>query len=89
MAKGHWIACYRPVSAPAKLAEYAKLGGPAPIAAGGKALARGGTAEVFEAGVEQRTVLLEFESVEKASRPMTAKAIGLPEPFSTTRRSVT
>ena len=26
MAKGYWIACYRSVSDPAKLAEYAKLG---------------------------------------------------------------
>lgn len=66
MAKGYWIACYRSVSDPAKLAEYAKLGGPALIAAGGKVLARGGTAKVFEAGIEQRTVVLEFESVEKA-----------------------
>jgi uncharacterized protein (DUF1330 family) len=66
MAKGYWIACYRSVSDPAALAEYAKLGGPALIAAGGKVLARGGTAKVFEAGIEQRTVVLEFESVEKA-----------------------
>ena len=66
MAKGYWIACYRSVSDPAALAEYAKLGGPALIAAGGKVLARGGTARVFEAGLEQRTVVLEFESVEKA-----------------------
>ena len=65
MAKGYWIACYRSVSDPTKLAEYAKLGGPALIAAGGKVLARGGTAKVFEAGVDQRTVVLVFESVEK------------------------
>lgn len=66
MAKGYWIACYRSVSNPDKLAEYAKLGGPALIAAGGRVLARGGTAKVFEAGIEQRTVVLEFDSVEKA-----------------------
>ena len=66
MPKGYWIACYRSVSDPVALAQYAKLGGPALIAAGGKILARGGTAKAFEAGIEQRTVLLEFESVEKA-----------------------
>jgi uncharacterized protein (DUF1330 family) len=66
MAKGYWIACYRSVSNPTALAEYAKLAGPALVAAGGTVLARGGAAKVFEAGIEQRTVLLEFESVERA-----------------------
>lgn len=66
MAKGYWIACYRSVSDAAALAEYAELGGPALVAAGGKVLARGGTAKVFEAGIEQRSVILEFESVGKA-----------------------
>ncbi len=66
MPKGYWIACYRSVSNPEALAEYAKLGAPALIAAGGKILARGGTAQTFEAGVAQRTVLIEFDSVAQA-----------------------
>jgi uncharacterized protein (DUF1330 family) len=66
MGKGYWIACYRSVSAPTALEEYAKLGGPALVAAGGTVLARGRPAKVFDAGLEQRTVLLEFESVERA-----------------------
>jgi uncharacterized protein (DUF1330 family) len=70
MAKGYWIACYRSVSDPAALAEYAKLGGPALIAAGGKVIARGGTAKVFEAGIEQRTVILEFGKRRESHRSL-------------------
>src|ERR1700704_5448635 len=57
MAKAYWIACYRSISNPAALAEYAKLAGPAIIAGGGRFLARGGTAKTYEAGIDQRTVL--------------------------------
>lgn len=66
MAKAYWIVCYRSVSDPAALVEYAKLSAPAVIAAGGTILARGKTAKVFEAGIDERTVIIEFESVEKA-----------------------
>lgn len=66
MAKAYWISCYRSVSNPDALAAYAKLAGPAMAAAGGRFLARGGVAKTYEAGLEQRTVLLEFDSLEKA-----------------------
>jgi uncharacterized protein (DUF1330 family) len=66
MAKGYWIAFYRSVSDPNALAEYAKLAGPAIQAGGGKFIARGGTAKTFEAGIDQRVVVIEFESVERA-----------------------
>ena len=66
MPKAYWIACYRSVSDPAALAAYAKLGAAALTAAGGKVLARGEPAKVFDAGLNQRTVLIEFESVEQA-----------------------
>jgi uncharacterized protein (DUF1330 family) len=66
MAKGYWIACYRSISNPDALAEYAKLAGPAIAAAGGRFLARGNAAKAYEAGVTQRVVLIEFDSVEKA-----------------------
>jgi uncharacterized protein (DUF1330 family) len=56
MAKAYWIACYRSISNPGALAEYAKLAGPAIIAGGGRFLARGGTAKTYEAGIDQRTV---------------------------------
>ena len=64
MPKAYWVGCYRKISDQAALAEYAKLAGPAIIAGGGRFLARGGVAKVFEAGVSERTVLIEFESAE-------------------------
>jgi uncharacterized protein (DUF1330 family) len=66
MAKAYWVACYRSVSNPAALAAYAKLAGPAIESAGGRFLARGGVFKTFEAGLDQRTVVIEFDSVEKA-----------------------
>lgn len=66
MAKGYWIAFYRAVHDPEKLAAYAKLAGPAIQAAGGKFLARGNAAHAYEGGVVQRTVLVEFPSVSHA-----------------------
>lgn len=66
MPKAYWISAYRAVNKPDALADYAKLAGPAIEAAGGKFLARGTAAKTYEAGVAQRTVLIEFESLEKA-----------------------
>jgi uncharacterized protein (DUF1330 family) len=66
MAKAYWISAYRAINDPDALAAYAKLAGPALQAAGGRFLARGMPAKVYEAGVNQRTVLLEFESVQQA-----------------------
>lgn len=66
MPKAYWISAYRAVKDPGKLAAYAKLAGPALTANGGRFLARGEPAKVYELGLKQRTVLLEFESVEQA-----------------------
>lgn len=66
MPKAYWISAYRSVSNPDKLAAYAKLAGPAITAAGGRFLARSEPAKVYEAGLKQRTVLIEFDSVEQA-----------------------
>jgi uncharacterized protein (DUF1330 family) len=66
MAKGYWITFYRSVSNPAALAEYAKLASPAIQAGGGRFLSRGTPAKTFEAGLNQRSIVIEFESVEKA-----------------------
>lgn len=66
MAKGYWVSCYRAVHDPAALAEYAKLAGPAIQLYGGRFVARGGTIRAYDAGVEQRTVIVEFDSVEQA-----------------------
>lgn len=66
MAKGYWIACYRSIKNPSALAEYAKLAGPAIQAAGGRFLARGNPAKTYEVGMNQRIVVIEFDSVDKA-----------------------
>ena len=66
MPKTYWVATYRSISDPDALAAYAKLGGPAIAKAGGRFLARGMPAQVYEAGLQQRTVLIEFDSVEQA-----------------------
>ena len=67
MPKAYWIATYRSISNPDALAEYAKLAGPAIQAAGGRFLARGKPAQVYEAAVHQRAVLIEFDSVAQAT----------------------
>jgi uncharacterized protein (DUF1330 family) len=67
MAKAYWIACYRKITDPAKLAAYAQLAGPAILAAGGRFLARGMAAKAYEDGVLERTVLIEFDSIEQAT----------------------
>jgi uncharacterized protein (DUF1330 family) len=66
MAKGYWITFYRSVSNPAALAEYARLAGPAIQTGGGRFVARGMPAKSYEAGMDQRAVVIEFDSVEKA-----------------------
>jgi uncharacterized protein (DUF1330 family) len=66
MAKGIWVATYRSVSDPDKLAAYAKLAGPAIQAAGGKFLARGTPSKTYENGLNQRCVVIEFDSVAAA-----------------------
>jgi uncharacterized protein (DUF1330 family) len=67
MAKGYWICFYRSISNPAAIAEYAKLAGPAIQAGGGRFLARGTPAKTFEAGKNERTVVIEFDTVQQAT----------------------
>jgi uncharacterized protein (DUF1330 family) len=66
MAKAYWVATYRSVSNPEALAAYARLSGPAIVAAGGRILVRGLPAQVYERGLMERTVVIEFGSVEQA-----------------------
>ena len=49
------------------IARAAKLAGPAIQAAGGKFLVRGNPAKVYEAGLNQRVVVIEFDSVQQAT----------------------
>jgi Uncharacterized conserved protein len=66
MAKAYWVNAFRTVRDTEALMAYAKLAGPAMQAAGGRFLARGMPAQVYEHGVAQRLVVIEFDSVEQA-----------------------
>jgi uncharacterized protein (DUF1330 family) len=66
MAKAYWITCYRSINNPDALAAYAKLAGPAIQKAGGRFVVRGTPAKTFEAGLNQRTVVTEWDSVTHA-----------------------
>ena len=62
----YWISTYVEITDTEKLAAYAELAGPALTGAGGRFLARGLPAAVFEAGEPTRTVVIEFDSVDAA-----------------------
>jgi uncharacterized protein (DUF1330 family) len=66
VAKAYWVVCYRSISDPAARDEYTKLAVPAVLASGGRFLARGGPAKTYESGIDQRTVLVEFNSLTEA-----------------------
>jgi len=66
MSKAYWVATYRSISNPDKVAAYAEKALPAIHAAGGRFLARGMPAVVKEAGQETRTVIVEFDSIDAA-----------------------
>jgi uncharacterized protein (DUF1330 family) len=62
----YWINTFRVITDPDKVAAYAELGGAVMRAHGGRFLARGLPAAAFEAGVIERTTVIEFDSVEDA-----------------------
>lgn len=66
MPKAYWINSFRKVNDQAKVDAYRKLAGPVMEAAGAKFLVRGDPAKVYEAGINMRTVVIEFPSVEAA-----------------------
>jgi uncharacterized protein (DUF1330 family) len=66
MAKGYWITIYRSVSNPSALADYAALAGPAIQAGGGRFLVRSTPVKTYEAGLNQRAVVIQFDSIEHA-----------------------
>ena len=68
MPKAYWVTFYRKITNPDALAAYSKQAGPAIQAGGGKFLARGVPAKTYEAGVKERAVVIEFESLEQAER---------------------
>ncbi|MDV7246404.1 MULTISPECIES: DUF1330 domain-containing protein [Rhodococcus] len=66
MAKGYWVSVYRTIADSEKLAAYDKLAGPAVKAAGGRLLSRGSRVTAHDAGIAERTILIEFDTFEQA-----------------------
>ncbi len=66
MANAYWIAFYKSIKNPDALAAYAKLAPAAIQAQGGKFLVRGMPSKTYELGLDQRVVVIEFPSIEKA-----------------------
>ena len=66
MPKAYWVVTYRSVKNPEAWQAYAKLAGPALTAAGGRFLVRNKPAKVYEAGMLERVVLVEFDSLDQA-----------------------
>jgi len=66
MAKAYWIVCYHSIKNQDAFQAYAKVAAPAVQAAGGKYLVRGNPAKVYESGINQRVVVIEFASIQQA-----------------------
>jgi len=67
MKKGYWIVAYRSISDESAVKAYGALAGPAIDSLGGRIVTRT-TSQVqpHEAGLQQRTVVVEFDSFESA-----------------------
>lgn len=76
MAKVYWVATYRAIHDPDAFAAYAKLAGPALQAGGGRFLARGNPAQIYDNAVDGRVVLIEFDSVAQARAAHDSPAYG-------------
>jgi uncharacterized protein (DUF1330 family) len=63
MPKAYWVVTYRSVKNPEAWKAYAKLAVPAIESAGGRFLARSNPAKTYEAGMNERVVLVEFPSL--------------------------
>ena len=66
MAKAYWVAIYRSTPNPEAHAAYVKLAVPALTAHGAHFLARGAPAQTYKAGLKERIVIVEFDSVADA-----------------------
>ena len=66
MPKAYWVVTYRWIKNPSAWEAYAKLAVPAIEQAGGRFLALGMPKKIWEAGQDQRVVLVEFDSLAAA-----------------------
>ena len=70
MAKAYLVVTYRSIKDQEKWSAYAKLAVPAIQKAGGRFIARGLPAKTYEKGMNERVVIVEFDSVQTASAVM-------------------
>jgi len=66
MPKGYFLSAHRSPANPQKREAYLQLAGSAMLKASGTTLASTNKVEAHENGVSEQTVLIEFESLEKA-----------------------
>jgi len=65
MAKAYLVVTYRAINDQEKWSAYAKLAAPAMQKAGGRYIVRGMPSKTYEKGMNQRVVIVEFDSVQK------------------------
>ena len=66
MAKAYLVVTYRSIKDQEKWSAYAKLAVPAIQKMGGRFIVRGMPAKTYEKGMNERVVIVEFDSVHKA-----------------------
>lgn len=66
MPKGYFLSAHRSSADPVKRQAYLDLAVPAILKAGGKIIASTNAVEAHENGVSEQTVLIEFDSLDKA-----------------------
>jgi uncharacterized protein (DUF1330 family) len=65
--KGYWVVAYRSISDESALKAYGALAVPAIESFGGRFLTRStGRMQAYESGLEQRTVIVEFDTWDRA-----------------------
>ncbi len=66
MAKAYWIGFYKSIKNPEQFTAYTKIAPAAVQAMGGRFLVRGQPAKTYEFGLNQRVVVIEFDSLAQA-----------------------
>jgi uncharacterized protein (DUF1330 family) len=66
MPKAYWVVTYRSVKNDEAWKAYAKIAMPAIVEAGGRFLIRSKPAKTWESGLNERVVLVEFDSLDAA-----------------------
>jgi uncharacterized protein (DUF1330 family) len=67
MKKGYWVVAYTSISDESAVKAYAALAGPALQSLGGRVLTKSTSqVQAYEAGLRQRTIVVEFDSYDLA-----------------------